>query len=361
MKVAFWACIALFVSALSAGAATDRLTSADSAPMKDCSNTARYPTVHQCFAALSEADHGFYLLKRDRNGRPIKTRQVALLVHGLSDSPYFYRDIAQVLFRQGINVVAIRLTGHGSAQHHLIETSRQHWFADVRWGMERAKFYGHHLLLGGMSLGGALVVREALEDDRNIAGLLLFSPALAMPWQFRLACLRKHNYRAQKEYGVGVRYQAIANNGTCELHQINRAYRQHPAVRRHRKLLSPGRTNQKLAGEYDELLNYPVFTVLTVFDGAIDLDRTYRFTRLTEQQNNGATRLLLFTGENRTDKKGRPIDPEKLPEQTVFVSSSELRHASVLLRPSNGTFTPEVNPEFARLAAELRRFIQDYY
>ena len=75
MRVVFWALVVLTLSAVTAGAVDD-LTSADNAPMKDCTNTARYQTLHRCFAALSEADHGFYLLKRDRNGRPQKTRQV---------------------------------------------------------------------------------------------------------------------------------------------------------------------------------------------------------------------------------------------------------------------------------------------
>src|SRR5690606_1213095 len=41
-----------------------------------------------------------------------KTNYVAVLFHGLSDSPYFLKDIAYELFKSGMNVMVPRLTGH---------------------------------------------------------------------------------------------------------------------------------------------------------------------------------------------------------------------------------------------------------
>ena len=55
-----------------------------------------------------------------------------LLVHGLSDSPYIMRGLAEYLHGQGWYVVALRLPGHGTAPSGLLEVKWQDWAAAVR-------------------------------------------------------------------------------------------------------------------------------------------------------------------------------------------------------------------------------------
>ena len=137
-------------------------------------------SVESCFQDRSKANHGFIIAKKNASNKVVKTKYVALLIHGLSDSPYFYRDIAQLLFNKGINVVAIRTTGHGTDISHLAKISRKNWYKDTAYGVQLAKKYGQNVIVAGMSNGGSLALREA-QINKDIKRLMLFSAALKTP------------------------------------------------------------------------------------------------------------------------------------------------------------------------------------
>src|SRR5262245_19946371 len=54
-------------------------------------------------------------LKRD------DPRGAVLLVHGLSDSPYSMREIANIFYEQGYDVVVLRMPGHGTIPSMLLD------------------------------------------------------------------------------------------------------------------------------------------------------------------------------------------------------------------------------------------------
>jgi alpha-beta hydrolase superfamily lysophospholipase len=118
-----------------------------------------------------------------------------LLVHGLSDSPYIMRGLAEYLHDQGWYVVALRLPGHGTAPSGLLEVKWQDWAAAVRMAArDIATTVGPDkpLVLGGFSTGGALVVEYALAQRQGEAlpkpaNLLLFSPAIGVSSLARFA------------------------------------------------------------------------------------------------------------------------------------------------------------------------------
>lgn len=118
-----------------------------------------------------------------------------LLVHGLSDSPYIMRGIAEHLHAQGWHVVVLRLPGHGTAPSGLLKVKWQDWAAAVRLAArDIAATIGPDkpLVLGGFSTGGALSVEYALSQRQGEAiprpsNLLLFSPAIGVSPLARLA------------------------------------------------------------------------------------------------------------------------------------------------------------------------------
>jgi alpha-beta hydrolase superfamily lysophospholipase len=124
-----------------------------------------------------------------------KPRGGVLLVHGLSDSPYIMRGLAEYLHGQGWHVVVLRLPGHGTAPSGLLEVKWQDWAAAVRLaakdivatvGTEKP------LVLAGFSTGGALAVEYALSQRQGEplpkpAHLLLFSPAIGVSSLGRVA------------------------------------------------------------------------------------------------------------------------------------------------------------------------------
>ncbi len=87
---------------------------------------------------------------------PETVRGAVLLFHGLSDSPYSMRAIAEVFRDQGFYVLALRLPGHGTVPSGLLHVRWQDWYAAVelaaRYAAQRAgpdrSFYA-----GGYSTG----------------------------------------------------------------------------------------------------------------------------------------------------------------------------------------------------------------
>jgi alpha-beta hydrolase superfamily lysophospholipase len=115
-------------------------------------------------------------------------RGVAVLLHGLTDSPYSMRATAQTLVDAGYNVVVPRMPGHGFAVGGLLQARWEDWVAAVRIAVRHAidlEGGDQQLLLVGYSNGGLMAVDYALhcEDIAELAcpdGLVLMSPAIAI-------------------------------------------------------------------------------------------------------------------------------------------------------------------------------------
>jgi alpha-beta hydrolase superfamily lysophospholipase len=102
--------------------------------------------------------------------RQTEPRGAVLLVHGLSDSPYSMRSLAETFLEQGYYVVVLRLPGHGTVPAGLLNVSWQDWYGAVVLAAQHAaaKAPGKPLLVGGHSTGAALVTLyalRALEDS----------------------------------------------------------------------------------------------------------------------------------------------------------------------------------------------------
>jgi len=118
----------------------------------------------------------------------------ALLLHGLTDSPYSLRSIGKALAARGVRVVGLRLPGHGTAPAGLLTFEVDDLVAATRLAMHdlrRSLGPGVPLYLVGYSNGAALSVTYALDarDDASLprpAGLVLISPAIGIT---RLAAL----------------------------------------------------------------------------------------------------------------------------------------------------------------------------
>jgi alpha-beta hydrolase superfamily lysophospholipase len=96
---------------------------------------------------------------------PEAVRGGALLVHGLTDSPYSMRALAQVLNDAGFYALALRVPGHGTTPAALAEATAEDWMAAVRLGVRHVRQQigpERPLVLVGYSNGGALVLRYAL-------------------------------------------------------------------------------------------------------------------------------------------------------------------------------------------------------
>ena len=119
---------------------------------------------------------------------PEQIRGGALLLHGLSDSPYSLRRLAEILYQRGFYVLALRLPGHGTIPAALTEVRWEDWRAASRIGAKHVrKRIGSEppFFVAGFSNGGALAVTYALDAMVNEQlpepdQLLLFSPEIGI-------------------------------------------------------------------------------------------------------------------------------------------------------------------------------------
>jgi alpha-beta hydrolase superfamily lysophospholipase len=109
-------------------------------------------------------------------------------MHGLSDSPYAMRGIAELFQSQGFYVVALRLPGHGTVPSGLREVRWQDWYAAVAVAAKHAAARGGSgklFYIGGFSTGAALATLYSVRslDDAELPkpqGLYLVSPAIGI-------------------------------------------------------------------------------------------------------------------------------------------------------------------------------------
>lgn len=110
----------------------------------------------------------------------------ALLIHGLTDSPYSMKAMAESLHNRGFEVTVLRLPGHGTLPSMMTEMSAADWTAAVRIAARDVASRtpaGHPFYIGGHSTGGTLALQytlDALQDTtlRRPDRVLLLSPAI---------------------------------------------------------------------------------------------------------------------------------------------------------------------------------------
>lgn len=111
-----------------------------------------------------------------------------LLLHGLSDSPYSVRALAEWFHARGFLALGLRLPGHGAAPSGLHDVRREDLDAAVRLGaraVREAIGPDRPLVVVGYSMGAALAVdyelaRAAGEALPRPAALVLLSPAIGV-------------------------------------------------------------------------------------------------------------------------------------------------------------------------------------
>lgn len=119
---------------------------------------------------------------------PAAPRGAVLMVHGLTDSPYSMRGLAETFFAQGFYVLVLRLPGHGTVPAALKDTTWQDWYAAVVLAARHAAAKagpGRPFMAAGHSTGSALLTLYAVNalgdpDLPKLRRLYLVSAAIGV-------------------------------------------------------------------------------------------------------------------------------------------------------------------------------------
>lgn len=156
------------------------------------------------------------------DGRP----QVGLLlIHGLADTPFVFRDLADRLAAHCVRVRAVLLPGHGTRPGDLVAAESGQWLAFARAHARALAGQVDRFYVGGHSMGGAIATILALEAPGRTDGLV----ALAPSWELdglrnaiRLAPLAAPfiDFLEHEPEINPVKYESLAVNAGDEIGEI---------------------------------------------------------------------------------------------------------------------------------------------
>jgi alpha-beta hydrolase superfamily lysophospholipase len=160
---------------------------------------------------------------------------VALMVHGLSDSPYSLRSTALALNQSGMTVYGLRLPGHGTLPSGLDSTGWRDWQAavDLVVAQIRRDHPDSPFWIVGYSTGAALAIKYAADTvragrlDQLPRRLILMSPAVGVSPFAPLANVQRiiSNFGVAKRARWGnvdleldpYKYTSFAQNGAAQV------------------------------------------------------------------------------------------------------------------------------------------------
>jgi carboxylesterase len=105
----------------------------------------------------------------------------ALLVHGLSGTPYEMRYLGERLAARGVRVRGVKLAGHAGAPEELGLSHYDQWYESVINGFEELRAFGEPNVVIGLSMGAVLSARLAADQREAVAGLVMLSSAFFLP------------------------------------------------------------------------------------------------------------------------------------------------------------------------------------
>jgi alpha-beta hydrolase superfamily lysophospholipase len=176
-----------------------------------------------------------FILEPD--GKPIGA---VVLLHGLTDSPYSQRHIANFYRDRGFVAIVPRLPAHGTVPAALTDVEWDHWIAATRLAVREARRRvgpSAPLHIVGFSNGGALALIHALDSlgDPKIPRpdkLILISPMVGITSFARfagLAALPAYLPAFAKAAWLGVvpefnpfKYNSFPVNGATQTHRLTR-------------------------------------------------------------------------------------------------------------------------------------------
>ena len=145
-----------------------------------------------------------YIVRPHLDGQPFTyegNKTGFVLVHGFTATTTEIRPLAERFHALGYSVKAPLLPGHDTHPDDLNDTKWQDWYQEVKQAYLDLKTKCDQVWLGGESMGALLSMRVATEFP-DVAGLLLFSPAMVvrnLKWAYLLQFFQKYLDKSNKK------------------------------------------------------------------------------------------------------------------------------------------------------------------
>ena len=275
---------------------------------------------------IIEGNSPFILTPADEHKNPDtgKYRRGILLTHGLTDSAYSQRHLAEFFRQQGFVVYVLLLPGHGTRPADLLTVSWQDWTSAYDYGVQALAQQVDEVCLGGNSMGAALALYQCLKEDQTqaevskVRALFLFSPALRISSRARHAWIYAALGRFIKSLGWHVQFPDTDpyKYESFPYHAANEIY----------KLIRAMDTLQQ-----SHEINLPVFIATSYDDTTVDSDATLDFFRQLPEQHK---HMLLYSNQDIAVPEKVKRVHSHFPEQKILSFS----HISIVLPPSDENY-----------------------
>ncbi len=135
------------------------------------------PPMSSATPAASEAAQTLSVAARPEmtGGRRIGV----LLSHGFTGSPYSIRPWGEYLGERGYGVEVPRLPGHATTWKEMNTTRWADWYGEIVRTFDRLRAASDAVVVGGLSMGGALALRLAADRNDQLSGVVVVNPAVA--------------------------------------------------------------------------------------------------------------------------------------------------------------------------------------
>lgn len=287
--------------------------------------------------------------------------KVALLVHGLSDSPYYMKDVATSLYNNGYSVRSILLSGHGTDDpRNLNNTKAKHWVKDIKRGLEVARSLGNKITLVGFSTGGSLlsnyIAKAQLEktDTRDIQNLVLISPALHLlnPDADKVCLVSSVTFGllytgSNNQESLQVRYPEYPFEAACQLH----------------KYLNQKRVTKNIQKLNNQKSNIPILAIYAGDDDDVDILETDKLLKQLSSNYTSALFGKVFSEEFRVKFQYGNYEDYRKRRNTFkpdlrIAENYNLEHTTPLLKTQGKAASHEVNPVYSEFEDLVLQFTQ---
>jgi carboxylesterase len=133
-----------------------------------------------------------------------------LLCHGFTGSPQSLRAWGQFFADAGYTVRLPRLPGHGTTWQEMNRTRWSDWYTTVEASLVDLRDTCRSVVVGGLSMGGALALRLAEQRPADVTALVLVNPAIkAEDPRLRLVPVLRHVVPALPGVGNDVKKPGV--------------------------------------------------------------------------------------------------------------------------------------------------------